>query len=302
MFFSPNNAFNSLMRVSEQAYSTQKELILIGLSWGKKNTSMPLGHASLIASLKKNHINFSEKIWEINRPEFSPIKVMNFLESNIKIHNPDMTYIGMGVYIWNEKIVQDLLKRIKKNQYPGKIILGGPQITHTRSNLEKIYPEANIFIRGYAEETLPNFMKLPEHLICNIPGVHLANQNDKYSIGKANTHSIPSPILSDIIEPTESLYFETKRGCMQSCAFCQYDQYPIPRKKTIDEMPFQRIEKEIEWIKKNNNIIKKISITDANFNSGKNYLEILSQLKKNFIGQVNLECYLDYRLFSRICG
>lgn len=55
----------------------------------------------------------------------------------------------MQRYVWNDYQVKQLLKEIRKNNYKGLIVLGGPQISYASADdckLESIYPEADVFV------------------------------------------------------------------------------------------------------------------------------------------------------------
>ena len=113
--------------------------------------------------------------------------------------------------------------KIKKYNYPGRIILGGPQISYTKSNLEKYYPQVDVFIRGYGETALVDYMK--EQINTKYPqvkGIHYAGQMDKCQSAKTNFDQLPSPFLNKIIPNQKFLRWETQRGCPFSCSFCQH--------------------------------------------------------------------------------
>ncbi|CAF0886835.1 unnamed protein product [Adineta steineri] len=65
-------------------------------------------------------------------------------------------------------MLQTILNNLKKEKYPSRIILGGPQISYTKTNLEKYYPQVDVFIRGYVDPTFnsgPNYLNVLQQLI-----------------------------------------------------------------------------------------------------------------------------------------
>ncbi|EXX57574.1 uncharacterized protein OCT59_006564 [Rhizophagus irregularis] len=157
-------------------------LALVSLDWIRpKDPLTNLGHASILATLQKYNSN---QLTFLNDHRYS-VKycpdVEEFSENVVKnliYDEPDL--IAFGVYIWNELhtqlILKKLRKRIKERDYisigfSGKgrgegrimidylrkplILLGGPQISYAPINtLEGHYPDADLFIRGYAEKAV----------------------------------------------------------------------------------------------------------------------------------------------------
>ena len=108
--------------------------------------------------------------------------------------------IAIGVYVWAEDIIQNLLDEIRNIGFTGRIILGGPQITYSGPGLEAIYPDADIFVRGYGELALLSILqnkKIP------IPGVHYAGELDLCQQTSVDLEILPSPWLNGVISLEE---------------------------------------------------------------------------------------------------
>lgn len=84
----------------------------------------------------------------VNAPDFEEQLVSNFILENAD-SNVD---VALGAFIWNEPYVQKILTTLKAKNFPGRIILGGSQISYVKQDIEKYYPQADIFIRGYAKK------------------------------------------------------------------------------------------------------------------------------------------------------
>jgi radical SAM superfamily enzyme YgiQ (UPF0313 family) len=271
----------------------KRELLLLSLPWDNgKSISAPLGHASILASLRKANVDIIDKVVPVNGTDYCSQEVVNYIMENAA-PNRDL---GIGVFVWNEKEVQEILHLLNKHEFPGRIILGGPQITYVDHGLETLYPQANIFIRGHAEIALAKLMQ--QNITTNdtysalgIQGVSHAGTNLTSSIANPNLEQLDSPILNGIFDGDKSIRWETQRGCMYSCAFCQYkkDQHS----NECHEFPLERLLSEAKWIA-NNSSIKTVSVVDSVFNHGENYLKLLAKLHSyGYTGKLTLECRLE---------
>lgn len=122
-----------------------------------------------------------------------------------------------------------------------------------------------------------------------IKGVYYSGSDDMGLKSDLNLSCVPSPLLSGNTQHSGYIRMETKRGCHFGCCFCQHrDSYH--RRQSFDS---QRIEKEIEWIVKEN--INDISIVDPIFNTPKShYLEVMdSFLRYDYKGRLNLQTRLE---------
>ena len=193
--------------------------------------------------------------------------------------------------MWNEKSIQTILNDLKKHQFPGRIILGGPQISYVKKGLEEFYPQADVFIRGYAENPLAELMKSDMDSLPSIKGVHYARQFDLGLSASAELDDLPSPFLTGLIKPQRFIRWETQRGCPFRCAFCQHRESDTFIKRR--QFPLSRILQEAEWITQHP-IIQDVAILDPIFNSGTHYLSILDQLiQGKFTGKLSLQSRIE---------
>jgi radical SAM superfamily enzyme YgiQ (UPF0313 family) len=255
----------------------------------KHDDFTPLGHASLVSSLKQNgSLNVEEIIQPVCDGEFLAedlSKQVMTLAYGIPSENIDL---GVGVYVWNDKQVKELLRSLRANSFQGRIILGGPQITYAGVGLERIYPEADIFIRGYSEKAL---CEVTQSYACpQIRGVHYADDDDLCLQAATNLEALPSPWLdkSTQLHKKSSVRWETQRGCPFRCSFCQHRQPDARIPIAIIEE--SRINSEIALFCESK--IRRISILDPVFNMNPNHaLRILKQFSlHNFQGEIALQC------------
>jgi len=134
--------------------------------------------------------------------------------------------LAMGAFIWNDALVRELVPRLRQSGFEGRIILGGPQVTHAPGGtLEEMYPGVDIFIRGEAEDAIAAVVASDSAV--EFTGVHYAGTEDADRVAVVeDLGALPSPYVTTI--PTIPAEFngrarwETKRGCPYACAFCQH--------------------------------------------------------------------------------
>ena len=125
-------------------------MLLVEFPWGRdKDPRVPLGHASMLAMLKNlSDVQCKSFVKPINSSDFS-VKDVNQEILHELSELGENTDIAFGVYVWCEDVVKSILKFLRANNFTDRIILGGPQISYSEAGLELIYPEADVFVRGY---------------------------------------------------------------------------------------------------------------------------------------------------------
>jgi radical SAM superfamily enzyme YgiQ (UPF0313 family) len=262
-----------------------RKIVMAALDWTRpKDPPMSLGHASIIANFQKHNIEVTQRSWSVNHTNFNVNDVIDFAMSNAS----DNTDFALGAFVWNEPTTQKLLTTLKKLGFPGKIIIGGPQVSYTKKYLEAFYPQGDLFIRGYGEQAMVDYTLQKEASI----GLHVANTQDLGLSTKSVLESLPSPFLSGVIKPQRFIRWETQRGCPFRCAFCQHRE-PDSANLTRRNFDADRVLKEVDWIV-DNPIIQDIAVLDPIFNSGGKYMEILRQFAfRKFTGKIALQCRME---------
>ena len=164
-----------------------KKLLIISFDLtrkGESNTSLAIG--SIISYLKNDKrygTEFEMKHLSLNM--FNLSKNSNVKDFHKELSNYDyqsIDYIAISAYVWNEFLLNDLIKYLRiEFGFNGKIILGGYQISYS-SNPEIEYPDTQFFISGHAEKALLDIVTENE-------------QNSKIK-GTVDFSKIPSPYLN----------------------------------------------------------------------------------------------------------
>lgn len=266
----------------------QDNLILVELPWGRnKDPRIPLGHASLLASLKIHTVSEVFSIVEcINDDDFSVNKVFDRISSYLQTKESIST-IAFGVYVWSEDAIQQLINKIKEIGFLGKIVLGGPQISYCGATLEENYPHADIFVRGYGEIALASILNESKKVV--LQGVHYAGDVDLVEQTQVDLEMLPSPWLENVIDIEDQIFirWESQRGCPFKCGFCQHKEAGARLKKKW--FSTNRIQNEIDFLCQQQ--VHDIAILDPIFNSDKRANDVLQRFLKNeYSGRLSIQC------------
>ena len=265
-----------------------RNLLLVEFPWGRdKDPRVPLGHASLLAVLKNlSNVKFKSFVKPINSSDFSLKDVKQEILYELSEFGEN-TDIALGVYVWCEELVKSILTYLRANNFTGRIILGGPQISYSEAGLELIYPEADIFVRGYGEFALAELVTNSDKI--SHVGVHYAGNPDKQEQTIVDLDLCPSPWLEGIIKLKNQSFirWETQRGCQFKCSFCQHKEAGSRLPKHIFNL--NRIEHEIDLFCREK--VPDIAILDPIFNSGKQSVKILKRFSDNgYDGRLSIQC------------
>ena len=175
----------------------------------------------------------------------------------------ELDYVLISVSVWNEYFINEFIAFLKENGFSGKIVLGGHQITYNgREELLWKYKDANVFIIGYAEESLIELF--------------LNDSDVKFLNAPIDFNNLLSPFLENevvINANTKMIRWETKRGCPYKCSFCAHRDLT---NKKVHYFGIEKALREIEYF--NNTNIKRINILDPVFNIGKEYLSVMEKI------------------------
>jgi len=228
--------------------------------------------------------------YPVNAPDFDPDQVADAaLELSHLLDVP--LDIGLGVYVWNDAYVHQILAYLRREGFTGRIILGGPQISYTGQGLEALYPEADVFIRGYGEEALTAVTATGERI--DQEGVHWAGELDRCLQAKVDLERLPSPLLTGEIDLSGGQRFirwETQRGCPYRCSFCQHREAGARLKHR--ELDSARLRQEIALFARSS--VDDIAVLDPIFNIGAIYLDVLHAFREiRFAGRLSLQCRFE---------
>jgi radical SAM superfamily enzyme YgiQ (UPF0313 family) len=209
--------------------------------------------------------------------KFTPL---NFYENNdfpniinhVVESNPDV--LAISCYVWNFNTIQKVIPIIKEKLPLVKIVLGGPQFSEDSTKIIKENKLVDYVVIGEGEVT---FTELLEYLINksevgaeHIDGLMYFDKNKKEAVITnkreviQDLDEIPSPFTLKIIDDEFSeglVAIETQRGCIQNCAYCNYQ-------KGFKKLRYFSIERVVADLKKiMEKKPKQIYLMDPSFNS-----------------------------------
>jgi radical SAM superfamily enzyme YgiQ (UPF0313 family) len=192
--------------------------------------------------------------------------------------------IAVSCYVWNEYLINPLLQKLRQMDFRGKIVLGGAQISYSdNKELAFTYPESDIFIKGYAEDSLLNAIfadKMLEPIVYDLP-TDFASIPPIYASGEI-----------ELLQNQKMVRLETKRGCPYKCTFCAHRNVIKTR---VEKHEKGKIFEELAFLKAKN--VQKINMLDPIFNQGKDYLDIMREIDRiGLKAQISLQTRFEFIL------
>lgn len=269
-----------------------RRVILVSIDWTRdKDPRVPLGHASIVAALRKAGVDVRASSFAINLVGFDEERILRNILDSAQGRTLEQVDVGLGVYVWNDPVVKRLLVALRRNGFRGRIILGGPQISYAGEGLEELYPEADVFVRGYGEEAMVALASSVERI--RFVGVHWAGQGDSGLQAQARLETLASPFLDNVIDLSGGQRFirwETQRGCPFRCSFCQHREAGSRLRRR--DIPLARLERESELFVQSG--VDDIAVLDPLFNLGDHALAVLRTFRRlAYRGRLSVQCHFS---------
>ncbi len=247
-------------------------VILVDLPWTRdKDPRVPLGHASLLASLRAAGVSTRSVVRPMNQPGSSVDDVLAAVTAARDELSEDRVVVGVGAYVWNEPTVSALLPEIRSALPDARIVVGGPQVSFAPA-VSGLYPDANCVVRGAAEHALVRLASARE--AAPISGVVWRGGSDAGEQARVEVDTLPSPFLNGVVPvvPGGFLRWETKRGCKFRCSFCQHRN---PDARDFQRMAPQRLFDEIALFARAG--VADIAVLDPVFTDGDRTTQLLDE-------------------------
>lgn len=256
---------------------------LLSLDWLRdKDPRVSLGHGSLLARLHQvGGIEVLPIRRAVNALDFDQNEV---LRAVVEATRDVATDLAIGVYVWNDEVVRWLIQELRQCGFAGRIILGGPQVSYAPAGIAETYPEADVLIRGYGEDALAQVLlsEQPQR----IPGVVWKGCFDSGLPAQVELDALPSPILAGLLPVQPFMRWETQRGCVYACSFCQHREAGARlQRRTLAP---GRIADEIEALVRRG--ARDIAVLDPIFNTNPDAAAILRRFSElGYSGRLSLQ-------------
>lgn len=154
--------------------------------------------------------------------------------------NPDV--IAFSCYIWNRRMLSELIPQLAIVLPDADIWLGGPEATYNASEMMDIYPGICGIMIGEGEQT---FYELRTGYLNgirdfrDIAGLCVRCEDQVLYTGErasVNLDTIPFPYDNTRIFDNRIIYYETSRGCPFGCAYCLSSLDTNLRAKSIEKV------------------------------------------------------------------
>ncbi|KAG5176804.1 hypothetical protein JKP88DRAFT_265331 [Tribonema minus] len=189
--------------------AARRRLLLPALGWGRpKDPPISLGAASIVAALTHPDpstgpaVEVQHRTWVVNSTSFDADEVVAWaMEADCAALTSQQQGISsswdfaIGAFVWNECHVQHILTELQRRGFSGRLIVGGPQVSYVTHGVSQYYPQADVLIRGYAEQALHQLL-VAEQACPDIPGVHYRGQPDRGLSCRTVLDELPSPLLT----------------------------------------------------------------------------------------------------------
>lgn len=188
--------------------------------------------------------------------EFVINENINDIAERILKGNPSI--VGIGVYIWNARDVQELVTVIKKVSPGTVIVLGGPEVSHLPMRMD--FSLADYILQGEGEF---EFYSLCRKILS---GVKHDERIIKCVYNDTSKLKLPYQFYTDEDIKNRVIYVEASRGCPFTCEFCLSSI-----DKTVRYFDIQTILSELETLW--NRGVRKFKFIDRTFNINIDYAE-----------------------------
>ncbi len=196
------------------------------------------------------------------------------------LNSDNYNLIGFSCYLWNIEKVLNISKIIKQN-FPIKVLLGGPEVSYTSKDYFTKYSHLDYIIRGEGEVAFNELMmaldnKIDISKVSNLSylkdNIYTENTNIIIDLSKIKLATLMTKDLDNQV-----VYLESSRGCPYHCAYCT-----ASLDNNLRFFPLENVLNILlELMKRKAKIVK---FLDRTFNANKEYM--ISILK--FINENNI--------------
>ncbi len=262
------------------------EILFVGINARYNHTNLAI--RSIIEYVKKHLPGIQEKT--IDFEEWTISQYTLEIVRGIVKHKPKL--VSFSVYIWNTRLVFDIIRELRKVLPETLIIVGGPDVSYRAEDVFKQYPELDILIQGEGERTTLELVEEYNNVsayfnknrflenLQSIKGLYVRLGLEKIVYGGVRDILLDMQDLAfaypTITENnTKIFYYESSRGCPFMCSYCLSSI-----EKSVRFMPINRVCEDLQKFLDAN--VKIVKFVDRTFNlHTERYLSIWKYIVEN---------------------
>lgn len=203
--------------------------------------------------------------------------------------HPDV--IGFSCYIWNFRLIQELLPELAKVLPETDIWLGGPEVSFEAEKVLSRFPMIKGIMVGEGEETFRDVISYyvgngreeigsKYHRLEDIPGLALRDNTVKVRTSM-DMNEIPFPYENLQGFENRIVYYETSRGCPFRCSYCLSSIDKSVRLRNLD-----LVKSELQFFLDKK--VPQVKLIDRTFNCNHSHaMEIWRYIKEHDNGVTN---------------
>lgn len=210
---------------------------------------------------------------------------------------PDV--IGFSCYIWNIRMIEELLEELPKIMPRVPIWVGGPEVTYRAAEFLEQHPSVQGVMVGEGEATFLEVLRyyLEEPIsLAQIAGI--AYRDEKGRIIRNEPRELTNldrlPFLYHNLEPFTNriIYYETGRGCPYRCSYCLSSI-----DKTVRLRSFSVVREELQFFLDHQ--VTQVKFVDRTFNCNRKHaMDIWQYLIEHDNGVTNFHFEIEADILS----
>lgn len=210
---------------------------------------------------------------------------------------PDV--IGFSCYIWNIRMIEELLEELPKIMPRAPIWVGGPEVTYRAAEFLEQHPSVQGVMVGEGEATFLEVLRyyLEEPIsLSQIAGIVYRDEKGRIIQNEPRelTNLDRLPFLYHNLEPFTNriIYYETGRGCPYRCSYCLSSI-----DKTVRLRSFSVVREELQFFLDHQ--VTQVKFVDRTFNCNRKHaMDIWQYLIEHDNGVTNFHFEIEADILS----
>lgn len=220
-----------------------------------------------------------------------------------EIYEAKADVIGFSCYIWNQKEIVAVIRRLHPVCPNVRFVIGGPEVSFEAEEFLLEHPEVDALVIGEGEKIFLELLKTWQdgRDLSRVPGIAWTKSGkimvNTASVKPLNLNDLPFPYTEDEDFTGRLVYVETTRGCPFNCQYCLSSTF-----QGVRFLESERFRKMFRHLLKNG--ARTIKFVDRTFNANKRHaIEILDIVREESekhpdVQRIRVHCEMAGDLFD----